>query len=64
MKQLPMDDWQVYYDGGKVLRLAMHSNNGYLHWTKVQLLNPLENSSGNDDLKGIIVNAVDRALVA
>ena len=64
MKQLPMDDWQVYYDGGKVLCLAMHSNNGYLHWTKVQLLNPLENFSGNDDLKGIIVNAVDRALVA
>ena len=64
MQQLPMSDWQVFYEGNDYLCLAMHSNNGYLHWTKVQLLHPLENFTSGDDLKSIIVNSVDRALVA
>ena len=64
MEQLPLQDWQVYYEGGNELCLAMHSNNGFLHWTKVELKNPLENFTRDNLLKSVVVNAVDGTLIA
>ena len=63
MTQLPMSDWQVYYEGGDIIHLAMHTDKGYLQWTKVDLLHPLKDFSGSDNLKSVIIDAVDRTLV-
>ena len=63
MNQLPMSLWQVYYDGGYVLCLAMHTKDGYLHWTRAELTHPLENFSRDDDLKSVSIQTVDGALV-
>jgi hypothetical protein len=63
MLPLQQSDWQIFYDGGKSLCLAMHINEGFLHWTRVELTNPLENFARGDDLERIVVNSVDRTLV-
>ena len=63
MQLLPMSDWRVFYEGGKDLCLAMHTNNGFLYWTKVTLVQPLQDLASGSDLESIIVNAVDGPLV-
>lgn len=63
MHLLPMSQWSVYYEGGNDICLAMHTNHGFVHWTKVELARPLQNLTRSGDLKGIIVNAVDGSFV-
>lgn len=63
MHVLPMSDWCVFYEGGKDLCLAMHTDNGFLHWTKVTLVQPLQDFSSGRDLEGVVIDAVDGPLV-
>lgn len=63
MHLLPMSEWSVFYEGGKYICLAMHTNNGYVHWTKVDLVQPLQNLTSGRDLESVAINLVDGPLV-
>jgi hypothetical protein len=48
MKLLPQSEWraQLITQGGQVVGVAIaaHQNKGFLHWTKVELVEPLKDA--------------------
>lgn len=64
LEPLPLDQWEVYTEGGTVLCIAMHTNKWGLYWTRLELTKPLEDFPGCDDLKSVFVNPVQAAPVA
>ena len=63
MQPLPMSEWRVFYEGGIDICLAMHTNQGFLHWTLVTLLKPLQNLAGGHDLESVAVDSIDGPLI-
>lgn len=65
MQDMPDSECRVARLGPNEIAVAMHSNHGYLHWTKALLLrDALDDLPGGDDLVGVGVDVVQgRAVI-
>lgn len=53
---LPKDEWRGQPCGTDHVAIAMHTNNGYLHWTKFALSDLPNDLISRDDLERVIVD--------
>lgn len=60
---LPRAEWRFERSDADHIAVAMHTNAGYLHWTKFALIDLPNDLIGSDDLERVLVNEIHGSTV-